>query len=227
MQELRVIMADYTRKQLKERWEKAKTNLDDFGALSAVMLRDHIIPGLWEVRLFPRWLFKYFLDRKIIEPPGCAIMSRNVSYDPDSEDTQEWGWYKWRYYFDREEDCYVLELNYNVKTGDTKPLPLVRGILDVCLLESKDSMIGKFKWRIRWLQRVPLLRRIPPIFLFYFEMKKIGEPKLYISLSAAVQSDPSIEDIKFPKGSDSWGKVKFGVLFDPKHRRSMWLSLDD
>ena len=174
-------MSAYTRKQLKERWEKTKaanrdpdSHIDGIYWTAIHTIREEYIPGVWEVRIFPRWIFKNFLDRKIIESPDSAIMSRNVSYDADSEETQEWGWYRWMYIVDEKEDCHILELDYNIDVIDKKALPLVRGILDICLLENANSIIGKFKWRIRWLQRIPLLRRIPPIFLFYFEMKKIA-----------------------------------------------------
>lgn len=221
-------METYTREQLRERWEKAKDNQASFGRnFSAAMLMQ-IIPGLWEVTIFPRWFFKGFNDRKIIEPPHSAIMSRNVLYDPDSpdsEDTQEWGWFHWRYYFDTEEDCYLLKLDYNVEPGDTKPLPLVRGILDVCLLESPSSIIGKFKWRSPFLQKIPLIRRIPFIkphrFLFYFEMKKIEEDGEITSLNKTAYSlyGNSVDldhVITYPKGSKAWEKQMYTRIADPR-----------
>ena len=83
-------MENYTRKQLEHRWVKAKENMSDPETVASMAL--HIVPGIWEVRIFPVWLFRNFLDRKIMEAPDSAIMSRNMTYDPDSDDTQEWGW---------------------------------------------------------------------------------------------------------------------------------------
>lgn len=218
-------MADYTRKQLRERWEKAKENMSDPDTVASMAL--HIVPGMWEVRLFPRWLFRNFLDRKIIEPhvstfpsaykvPDSAIMSRNMTYDPDSGDTQEWGWFSWRYYLDTKELCYVLELNYNVHPEGKKTLPLVKGILDIALVENQTSIIGKFKWRSPLLQKIPLIRRIGFIkahrLLFYFEMKKIEDAGQitcqnktgYARQGGRNEWDHSKDVIRFPKGSKSW-----------------------
>lgn len=228
-------MKNYKRKQLKARWEEAKArNNDPDGSIDGMYwslittITEDFIPGIWEVTIFPRWLFKDFLDRKIMESADSAVMSRNMSYDPDSGDSQYWGWYRWRYYYDAREGCYLIELDYNVDTGNPKALPLVKGILDLALLESKDSIIGKFKWRSRLLQRVPILRRIPPIFLFYFEMKKIDEDEestlFAYGRETKYSRDPRglnkwdlrKEVIKFPKASDSWGKVRFAVIGDPR-----------
>lgn len=207
-------MENYTRKQLKGRWERAKKTIQSWDADFANMTADEVIPGVWEVRIFPRWIFKKFLDRKIFEHLDSPEISRNVSYDTDSDDSQEWGWYRWRLYFDTKEDCYILELDYDVKMEDKKALPLVRGILDIALVESADSMIGKFKWRIRWLQRIAFLRRIPPIFLFFFEMRKIRKLTLSERLKKTESStgyparNLSIKDeekaIKWPNGCDPW-----------------------
>lgn len=229
-------MADYTRKQLKERWEKAKENMSDPGTLAAMAL--HVVPGIWEVRLYPRWLFRNFLNRKIIVAhvltfpsaygvPDSAMMSRNMTYDPDSGDTQEWGWFNWRYYVDTKELCYVLELNYNVPQKGKKALPLVKGILDLALVENQTSIIGKFKWRSPLLQKIPLIRRIPFVkahrLLFYFEMEKIedaGEITCQNKTGYARQGgrnewDHSKDVIEFPKGSEPWGKVLFVLIGDP------------
>lgn len=213
-------MANYTRNQLKERWEGAKcVNLHE--SYKAFPIESEYIPGLWEVMIFPRWIFSRFLDRKIFEPLDSGIMSRNVAYDPDSDHTQEWGWYRWRYYFDDKEGCYVLELDYDVEVEGKKALPLVKGILDIALLESSTSIIGKFKWRSPLLQKIPLIRRIGFIkahrLLFYFEMTKIEELEMIESTTGyparIMKEDENV--IKFPKASESWGKVKLYAIFDP------------
>jgi len=241
-------MENYTREQLRERWEKAKENMSDPETVASMAL--HVLPGIWEVKIFPRWLFGRFLDRKIFEPhvltfPSAyrvrdnAIMSRNVLYDPDSDHTQEWGWYRWRYYFDTEELCYLLELDYNVDPEGIKPLPLVKGILDLALVETPTSIIGKFKWRSPLLQRIPLIRRIPFIkahrFLFYFEMKKIEEAGKITSQNKTGYArhggrnewDRSKDVITFPKGTESWGKVMFTAIFDPRKEGKCILVIDD
>jgi hypothetical protein len=181
-----------------------------------------------------------------------------MTYDPDSGDTKEWGWFHWRYYFDPDLLCYVLELDYNVDPEGKKALPLVKGILDLALVENQTSIIGKFNWRSPLLQKIPLIRRIGFVkahrFLFYFEMKKIegSEAALWLLSQRRAEKqmatdigDPRIEGkrivepetvedaakmsgypariieedenmIKFPKGSDSWGKVKVIAIFDPR-----------